>query len=177
MQLDPILTDPTNVFTPTTGDILGKTYANWIVKWWNQEQDPREDGAFLLFADYDGTMSDTIEIPSKKQGLLLSPINYIAIDESGDRSEKEMIDVVKYEIDIINKNLIKMTFDSREFGPLSSRVGTGFFLLEDGRKAISDGYWLFLKGPFSSGPHSLNSFGTCRSGQIKLSTSTILNVR
>ena len=166
------------LYLPTTGDILGKTYANWIVKWWNQEQDPREDGAFLLFADYDGSMSGTIEIPSKKQGLLISPINYIAIDETPDQSrdDKEMINVVKYEIDIINKNLIRMTFDSMEFGPFCSRVGTGFFLLEDGRKAITDGYWLFLRGPFESGPHTLNSFGTCRSGQIKLSNSTILNV-
>ena len=164
------------VYTPTTGDILGKTYANWIVKWWNQEQDPREDGAFLLFADYDCSMSDTIEIPSKKQGLLISPINFIAIDESGDRSEKEMIDVVKYEIDIINKNLIRMTFDSMEFGPFCSRVGTGFFTLNDGRKAITDGYWAFIRGPFDPGKHTLNSFGTCRSGKIQLSNTTFLKI-
>ena len=85
-NLNPILNEPTNVYSPTTGDILGKTYANWIVKWWNHEQDPREDGAFLFFADYDGSMDDTIEIPSKKQGLLISPINYIAIDETDDQS-------------------------------------------------------------------------------------------
>ena len=79
-----------------------------------------------------------------------------------------MINVVKYEIDIINKDLIRTTFDSMEFGPFCSRVGTGFFKLKDGRKAITDGYWLFLRGPFETGNHTLNSFGTCRSGQIKL---------
>ena len=112
------------------------------------------------------TMSDILEIPAQKQAIFISPINYIAIDETEDhsRDEKEMINVVKYEIDIINKDLIKLSLIHTQLGPLCSRVGTGFFTLNDGRKAITDGYWLFLKGPFEPGTHTLNSFGTCKSG-------------
>lgn len=160
--------------------ILDKSYQDWIVSFWRQEQDERDDGVYLLLPDFDDSMAPTLVLPAQKRGILISPINFISVDEEGDATEKEMKEQVKYEIDIINKDLISLKWDGQELGWMSSRVGTPFFELEeDGRKkkAISDGYWLFLKGPFEKGEHELTSFGTCRAGQIQSKTKTVLNLK
>jgi len=157
-------------FEPTE-KISGLTYQEWIVKWWNQEQDSKD--VFLLLPDFDGELESTIDINSD-QAVLISPINYISVNEDGKATKGEMKKETLFEIDIINKDKISLKLDGEELGPLCTRVATDFFDTVNG-PAISDGYWVFLKR-LEKGEHELTSFGTCRSGKIKLSRKTTLKV-
>ena len=52
------------------------------------------------------------------------------------------------------------------------------FLLMDGKMAITDGYWLFLKpNSFTTGKHTISSFGSCRSGTIQVNMKYHLTVK
>jgi hypothetical protein len=153
--------------------IFDKTYEDWIVKWWNH------DFAYiapvhLLVADYDGDMPSIIEFSKSIEALLLSPINYIAMDD-GVESYGAMLKRAIEEIDIVDPAKITTKFDGEEIGHLATRVRTKLFQTVNGW-GISDGYWIFLKGPFRKGPHNITTFGTCKSGQIQLSRSTDLLV-
>ena len=149
-----------------------------IVKFWNMEDDPNV--FFITPFDLDETRwkdQDTIDVPRNK-AIFLSPINYIHVQCCGEpsTSDRQMKKEVKHEIDIIDPNLIRIELDGKEIGDQCERVGTDFFETMNGR-AISDGYWLLLEPKaLKKGVHELKTFGTCRSGQIQLSTTTKLNV-
>jgi hypothetical protein len=146
-------------FTPNDL-IFNKPYKDWIIKWWQQEDN---DNVFLLPGSFEGEPieHETIQI-NKNKALLLSPINYIAFGNN----EQKMRHKVKEEIDIIDPKKISVLIDGQQLGPYCSRVSTDIFKLE-GAKAIADGYWLFLK-PLAAGEYSMTTYGTCRSGQIQI---------
>ena len=153
--------------------VFDKSWEEWIVKWWNHDFNYIAP-VHLLVADYDGDMPSPVEIPKDREALLLSPINYIAMDD-GVEAYGAMLKRAREEIDIVDPVKIKVQFDGMEIGQLAERVRTRIFQTVNGW-GISDGYWIFLKGPFSKGPHKIESFGTCKSGQIQLSRSTDLLV-
>ena len=143
--------------------IFNKSYKDWIVKWWQQDDN---ENVFLLPGTFEDTPieKETIEI-NKNKALLLSPINYIAFGNN----QQLMRQKVKQEIDIIDPQKVSVIIDGQELGPYCCRLATDFFKIEDGGvNALADGYWLFLK-PLTEGEHSMTSFGTCRSGQIEIS--------
>lgn len=160
------------IFTPKER-IYGRSYSDWIIRWWQHKEEPHASPVFLLVADYDGTMDYSIYVPLHTMAMLMSPINYIAIKQDDNDNRTKMINRCREEIDIIDKKKIKTQFDGEEVGHLAQRVATGFFPTYNGL-AIADGYWLFLKGPFNEGKREITSFGTCRSGQIQLSAKTEL---
>lgn len=155
-MMPPLFFNPTDI-------IFNKSYKDWIVKWWQQEDN---ENVFLLPGTFEDTPveNETIEI-NKNKALLLSPINYIAF--GSDNNKQAMKEKVKQEIDIIDPQKLSVVIDGQQLGPYCSRVATDFFKI-DGVNALADGYWLFLK-PLAEGEHSMTSFGTCRSGQIQIS--------
>jgi hypothetical protein len=163
------------VYSPTE-EIFDKTYEEWIVKWWNHDF-AYTAPVYLFVADYgDGDITYPIEFSSSIEALLLSPINFIALDD-GNHDYVSIRNRAKEEIDIIDPSKITTRFDSEEIGHLATRYRTKIFQTTNDMKwGIGDGYWIFLKGPFKKGPHTLNTYGTCKSGQIQLSRSTDLLV-
>jgi hypothetical protein len=160
---------PASPFFNPNDLIFNKSYKEWVVKWWQQEDN---DQVFLLPGTFEDTpiKVETVTI-DKNKALLLSPINYFhpVYSNSNVQAVREK---VKWEIDIIDQDKISVIIDGQQLGPYCSRVATDVFDL-DGIDTLADGYWLFLK-PLSEGKHSMTSFGTCRSGKIQISDQKLL---
>ena len=113
---------------------------------------------------------------NKGKAILMSPINWISFDDAG-VTEQSMRNAAKEEIDIVNKDTIDVTLDgNQQMRDYCYRAVTPFFKVQ-GRKAISDGYWLFLKpNALTKGNHTIDSFGSCRSGKIQIAIDYHLDI-
>ena len=95
--------------------------------------------------------------------ILLSPINWLSTGKQ--EEEVEMRKAAKDEIDIINRDAIDVTIDGKQMRDSCERIDTPLFRLPDRQYAVSDGYWLFLR--LEKGEHMVDTFGSCRAGQVK----------
>ena len=72
----------------------------------------------------------------RDKALLLSPINWISFDDSGE-SEERMRNIAKEEIDIVNKDALNVRLDGKEhMGQYCCRVATPLFKLNQRRAVL-----------------------------------------
>lgn len=108
------------------------------------------------------------------------PINWIGINYANDKKYDQKLQYdSELEIDIINKDVISVLIDDTiVMRDQCIRVSTPDFFHLDGKMAITDGYWLFIKpNCFTKGKHAVSSFGSCRSGKIQVSMKYHLTVK
>jgi len=151
--------------------IFGKSYPDWVVKWWQS----------WGYADWRRNRGDVFMVPAKMQNddikersfkinkdkpILLSVINWIGPD----------LKEAKEEIDIVAKERLDVSLDGTQIGQDSSRILTPFFRLR-GKDYVSDGYWLFFKpNVLEEGRHEISSYGSCRSGKIQIAMNYHLSI-
>jgi hypothetical protein len=166
---------------------FGISYSEWLAKWWQSyliSDRKRNEGPVFMIP---GKLVDVQEgITERKfkidrdKAILLSPINWIGINNASDNKHDEKLrQDAKLEIDIINKDAISVLIDDTiQMRAHCIRVSTPNFFSLDGKMAITDGYWLFLKpNSFSAGKHTVSSFGSCRSGTIQVNIKYHLTVK
>jgi hypothetical protein len=166
---------------------FGLSYSEWLVKWWQgyliPDRKRNEGPVFLIPGKLIGVQSDLNERKfkiDKDKAILLSPINWIGINYANDnKHDQKLREDAKLEIDIINKDIISVLIDDKvEMRDNCLRVSTPNFFSLDGKMAITDGYWLFLKpNSFTTGKHTVSSFGSCRSGTIRVGMKYHLTVK
>jgi hypothetical protein len=184
---------------------FGLTWADWTCRWWQwllsipKEKNPvlgniqdnfylnqRREVIFLV-----GTLGGAAErryiIPSDKPALF-PIINFItSFVEEPDlktdfdlilRAKKDIDDIVKKQavIDGVNlQDIEKYRIRSSVF-ELRYAENNVFELPSVSTRAISDGYWVFLK-PLRPGLHHIYAAGSCSSGKTKVDITWHLDVR
>jgi hypothetical protein len=166
----------------TENDVpFGKLFSEWVVKWW-QSYDyagwRRNLGSVFVIPSkiHNENLNERSYKVKKDKALLLSPINWISFDDNG-KSEESMRNIAKEEIDIVSKDTLNVLLDGKEqMREYCCRVSTPLFKLHE-RKAVADGYWIFLKPDvLPKGNHTISSFGSCRSGKIQIEIDYHLNI-
>ena len=146
-----------------------------------------ETNVWFLAGTFGGLVERRCTIPSGK-AILMPVINYECsfADEPLINTDIELERKCKHEIDDI-KN-ISVRIDELDFEDISYyRICSSLFVVNlkndnilgvaaGFTKMISDGYWIFLK-PLEVGNHQINSFGSCRSGKIRIGTTYRLHIR
>jgi hypothetical protein len=166
---------------------FGLSYSEWLEKWWQgylfSDRKRNQGPVFLIpgrLVDVKSELDERKFKIDKDKAILLSPINWIGINYTSDKKHNEKLrEDAKLEIDIINKDVISVLIDDTiEMRDNCIRVSTPNFFSLDGKMAITDGYWLFLKpNSFAEGKHTISSFGSCRSGTIKVNMKYYLTVK
>jgi hypothetical protein len=168
----------------------------WIQLWWKwlisipKEMNPALDttgqfcsvsqpypNVWFLAGTFGGSVTRYCTIPYGK-ALFFPVINYETsfADESTLRTEKQLEDVCRSEIDDIRD--IYASVDGESIDVRKYRVKSESFevdmppnnclgTLTGLTKIASDGYWLFIDS-LPVGNHLLTSFGSCMSGRIKI---------
>ena len=103
---------------------------------------------------------------SRKKAILFPVINWIGPD---------LEEAIK-EIDIIEPKAMDVTLDGEQIKQNAVRgLVPEFNYLH--RKMSTDGYWIFIKPEsLEKGKHTINSFGSCRAGLIKIEIGYDLDV-
>jgi hypothetical protein len=172
----------------------GILYSEWTARWWRwlleqpTEVNPVNDqtGARCFQNQSDsrvwflaGTMGPSVSrkctIPHSRS-LLFPVINYAFVSEAGTKTECELTEIAKNEIDKIAE--MKISLDQIQLPSLETfRVRTPIFEVDlpkdnvfnekaGSHMVVSDGYWLFCE--LKPGRHSLSSFGSCLAGTVKI---------
>jgi len=134
----------------------------------------------FLLADVQENLNEREFKIDKEKAILLLPINWIGINYANDKKyDQKLQDDAKIEIDIINKDIISLLIDETiQMRDQCIRVSTPDFFPLDGKMAITDGYWLFIKpNSFTTGKHTVSSSGSCRSGEIQVNMKYHLTVK
>lgn len=184
---------------------FGKTWEEWTAKWWQwilsipKEGNPGIDttgkkfdanqndpNVLFLVGTYGGSAERNYTIP-KGKALLFPIINFTTsyAEEPALKTESELISRAKSDIDdIVNK---EATVDGVELHEVDKyRVASlpfditlpenNVFGLEAGlTRAVSDGYWVFLK-PLTPGKHEIHAAGSCSSGKTTVDITFRLTV-
>ena len=176
---------------------FGETWEEWTSNWWRwilsfpKRDNPGYDNngekvlanqnfvdLLFLAGTYGGPAERTICVPTGKS-LLLPVINYITSYSENPflKTEEELISDARSNIDDISDK--EASIDGVILEHLNRyRVVTGTFRIvfpkdniygiKPGEtKAVSDGYWLFLK-PLTRGDHCIATYGSCLSGRVKI---------
>lgn len=183
----------------------GVTFSEWTIRWWRwllsspMEINPAMDDSgkyseigqdnpcvWFLAGTFGGSANRSCDIPAGK-GILMPIINYECsfADEPSIKSEHELELKCKKEIDDI-KNLT-VTIDNIMLNNLERyRVRSPIFAINlqekniltansGSTKMISDGYWIFFR-PLDIGNHKITSYGSCRSGKIRIQTAYNIHI-
>jgi hypothetical protein len=193
-----------NVFPPNSKP-FGRTFPEWIVSWWRwllsipKQNNPAIDltgidsgenqwgsNVWFLAGTFGGSVQRTCKIPRGK-AIFMPVINYECslADSPTLTTEAELESKCTSEIDDIRG--LTFQLDNLSIVDLSPfRYRSPIFtvdLIEDNvlgaapgpTKMATDGFWAFLKPP-KIGEHVLITFGSCRSGRIRIGTTYHLNV-
>ena len=194
-----------SILFPPESRPYGISYNEWTVRWWrwflsidkdfnpatdssgvDSEQKQDDPNVWFLAGTLGGFAERTCRVPYGK-AIIMPVINYECsfADEPSITTDWELEDKSKREIDDIKD--VRVKIDEITLEDLSPfRIRSPLFMInlqEDNilgatsgfTKMISDGYWIIVK-PLGFGEHQVNSFGSCRSGKIKIATSYKLTV-
>ena len=176
---------------------FGKTWEEWTVEWWRwvlsipKESNPGIDATgekfdtiqnnanvLFLVGTYGGFARRSHTISAGK-AILFPIINFTTsfISDPNLKTESELKSYSKHDIDdIVNK---ETTIDGIRLQDVQKyRVQSPIFdvtypddnifgLLSGSTRAVSDGYWVFLK-PLSPGIHDIHAAGSCSSGKTRV---------
>jgi hypothetical protein len=180
----------------TNSSPYGISFSMWIRRWWKwlisipSDRNPAIDatGQFCSVSQpctnvwfLAGTFGDTVSrdctIPYGKS-LLFPVINYETsfAAEPSIKTEKQLEEICLSEIDDIRN--IHASIDGETVEVRRYRAQSGCFEVDippnnclgtaqGVTKIASDGYWLFVDS-LNVGTHKLKSFGSCKSGRIKI---------
>src|SRR5918999_126377 len=185
---------------------FGRTWEEWTSKWWQwllsipKENNPgidttgekfdtnqNDSDVVFLVGTFGGSAKRNYTIPASKS-ILFPIINFTTsyIEEPALKTESELKSRAKRDIDdIVNKGA---TIDGMEVQDIEKyRVQSSIFnvtypennvfeLSSGTSRAISDGYWVFLK-PLSPGMHNIHVVGSCSSGKTQVDVTWHLNVK
>lgn len=185
---------------------FGKTWEEWTAKWWQwllsipKERNPGIDdtgerfnanqndpNVVFLVGTFGGFAERNYTISADKS-VLFPIINFTTsyIEEPTLKTELELRSRAKQDIDdIVNKDVIidDMGLENVEKYRVQSPVfdltypeNNVLGLSTGSTRAISDGYWIFLK-PLSPGVHDIYAAGSCSSGKTKIDCIWHLNVK
>jgi hypothetical protein len=185
---------------------LGKTWEEWTAEWWRwileipSPRNPGYDVDGTIFSETKQTHSDPIFLPGTYDGstnrtikikegnsVLLPIINVTtSFAEAPHLQSKDelMTFVEKNTNDLLYKEALidGVTLEDVD----QYRVRSDFFTFtfpknniygaKSGQTTgISDGYWLFLR-PLSTGKHSIQTFGSCLAGKIRIEVKYTIHV-
>jgi hypothetical protein len=183
----------------------GTSWEDWTIRWWRwilsieksknpgldssgEKFDPNQGHPNVIFlvGTFEGYAERYYDIPEKK-AILLPVINFITsfIEEPDLKTEQQLVSRAKEDIDSMVRK--RLTIDGTGLTDIEKyRVRSRAFDLtfpEDNifgfrpgiTKAISDGYWIFLK-PLSHGRHTIYASGSCYSGKTTESITWHLHV-
>ncbi len=132
-------------------------------------------------------LKELAELPYGK-AIVMPVINYECsfADEPSITTDWELGEKSKREIDDIKDVRVKIDeITLEDLSPFRIRSPLFRINLQEGNilgassgstKMISDGYWIIIK-PLGFGEHQVNSFGSCRSGKIKIATAYKLTIK
>jgi hypothetical protein len=174
----------------------GISYAEWTSRWWQWalslpvEINPITDctgkyaaekqsgPVWFLAGTLGGVATRRCNIPSEKAILLPVLIHGGTLaDSPAIKSESELVSRAYKEMDIISD--LEVIIDGfkledlqayRILSPVFDVVlpNSNLFNGTPGQtRGASDGYWLFTR-PLTKGSHNITSFGSCRSGRVKI---------
>ena len=184
----------------------GKSWEEWTSKWWQwllsipKESNPGIDvtgekfdanqndpDVVFLVGTFGGSAERNYTIYADKS-ILFPIINFTTsyIEEPFLKTESELKSRAKQDIDdIVNKEAVVdgMKLQDVETYRVQSPVfdltypeNNVFELSSGSTRAISDGYWVFLK-PLSPGMHDIHAVGSCSSGKTRVDITWHLNVK
>ncbi|MFI5405353.1 MAG: hypothetical protein ACHQ1D_02440 [Nitrososphaerales archaeon] len=193
------------IFSPDS-KVFGMTYTEWTVRWWdwllsipsehspatdisglNSSQNQHDPNVWFLAGTFAGYVERKCMIPHGR-AIFMPIINYecslagtpgICNDfelESKCKSEIEDIKNISFQMDGF---LISDLSPYRACSPLFkvNLIENNVLNVPPGEtKMITDGFWIFIKPP-TIGRHFLFTFGSCRSGKIKIGTSYDLLIK
>lgn len=113
----------------------------------------------------------------KNTAIFIPVINWISLLHHDGESDRDLLDKATSRMDVVGNMEISINGFSMKNQLHNYRVLTPFFIVElpednivdlapGARRAIADGYWVFLK-PLPKGV-SLKTFGSCSSGATKI---------
>jgi hypothetical protein len=184
----------------------GKSWEEWTSKWWQwllsipKESNPGIDttgekfdanqndpNVVFLVGTFGGSAERNYTIYAGKS-ILFPIINFTTsyIEEPFLKTESELKSRAKQDIDdIVNKEAVvdgmklqdieKYRVQSPVFD-LTYPENNVFELSSGSTRAISDGYWVFLK-PLSPGMHDIHAVGSCSSGKTRVDITWHLDVK
>jgi hypothetical protein len=184
---------------------FGVGYAYWTALWWKwvlsvpASENPLSDlegkrpsmkvsgPVCFLAGTTKGVAKRSCIIPSDKS-ILYPVLNFGATlaDEPAVRSEEELVDLAKREMDRITK--LQVTIDGAEISNLERfRIQSPIFDVDLPKnnlfggpsgptRGVSDGYWLFLE-QLPRGSHRIESFGSCMEGQLSIGANYEIRVK
>jgi hypothetical protein len=194
------------IIYPREDKPYGITWEDWTVRWWqwllsiqkenNPGLDPtgakfdpnqRDPNVIFLAGTFEGHAERKYVIPAGKS-ILFPIVNFTTsyTEEPQLKTESELISCAKEDIDSIVKK--EVIIDGLKLCDIEKyRVQSPVFDLvypEDNvfgfvhgpTKAISDGYWIFLKS-LTPGIHEIYACGSCYSGRTTESITWNLEVR
>ena len=178
----------------------GKTWEEWVIKWWEWflgtpydkhparghdmsigQNDPNV--YFLMGGTGGGFQRDDLVVPFGKS-LFLPVINYIgSYAEENISTESELLEFTnKHLNDMISKHITvdgeNVNFNRIYTTPFDISYGPdNIFDVKPGlTRAASDGYWVFLY-PMSRGEHDIQIRSSCSSGRNAFSADLHLTVQ
>lgn len=183
----------------------GVSFPKWTIRWWRwllslpKEKNPALDesgvyselsqedrNVWFLAGTFDGLVERECDIPLGK-AILMPIINYECsfADEPMVTTEKGLELKCKSEIDdiknltvIIDELLLRNLSRYRIRSPIFSidlQDNNILGIISGSTRMITDGFWIFLK-PLEGGNHKLTSFGSCRSGKIRIGATYNLHI-
>ena len=173
---------------------LGRTWEDWTIEWWQwvlsieKDKNPGIDttgskfnphqpygNVIFLVGTFEGNAERSYVIP-KGKNIFFPIINFITsyTEEPDLKTESQLIARATQDIDsIVNKRLIIDGFDLGDVEKYRIRSPVfdltfpenNVFDFKPGpTKAISDGYWIFLR-PLTFGRHDIYASGSCYYGK------------
>lgn len=145
----------------------------------NANNNQKYPNVFFLCQTYERAGSiprRTICLP-KDKAIFMPIINWISLLHHDGETEKELLDRARESMNVIGEMEISINGTTMKERLRNFRALSPFFDVElpegnivrlspGGRRAVSDGYWVFLK-PLQAGAF-LSSFGSCSSGVTKI---------
>lgn len=142
---------------------------------------------FFLCQTYEGEKSipDRVVTLASGRAIFMPIINWISVMHIDGENDDELVATAKERMDVVANLEITINGITVKEGFEGYRAQSPFFNLElpvnnifgvpaGHRRAISDGYWLFVK-PLEKGT-SLTSFGSCSSGVTKIGVNYNISV-
>ncbi len=146
----------------------------------------QDENVIFLVGTFGGTAERTYTIPMGKS-VLLPIINYtfcskdeVSVLNDEDlqiRAQRDIDDIVEKQALIDGKSILeieKYRVKTKAFDIIYPENNV-FGLSKGPTRAVSDGYWIFLK-PMQAGSHILYVAGSCSSGKTKLNVTLHLSV-
>lgn len=165
--------------------IFGRSYSHWTDVWWASYYYNDIDRNALPVFMVPGRMVDLGEsITYRAFSFTSRPILVPIVNWYSDGREQSARQEAKMRMDLVDTGGFNATIDGEQVRHYVCRITSDNLQLEGklrevsadvSGQAVSDGYWLFIKG-LPVGTHHVHTFGTCTKGVTRLDMNYDLTV-